>query len=64
MAAKIELKFGNLTMDEITISHHIRKPTNCICENRGADQRLCFHYMDSTIPLLHKSEFQASSLII
>ena len=37
----------------------------CICENkdadqlrgnREADQRLCFRYMDSTIPLLSKSE--------
>ena len=39
------------------------KPTICICENkdadqlrgnREADQRLCFRYMDSTIPLLPK----------
>ena len=37
------------------------KPAFCICENkdadqlrgyREADQRLCFRYMDSTIPLL------------
>ena len=37
----------------------------CICENkdadqlrgnREADQRLCFRYIDSTIPLLPKSE--------
>ena len=42
------------------------KPTNCICENKGADQlrsnceadqRLCFRYADSTIPLLSKSKF-------
>ena len=41
------------------------EPTFCICENkdadqlrgnREADQRLCFHYMDSTILLLSKSE--------
>ena len=40
----------------------------CICENkdadqlrgdREADQRLCFHYMDSTIPLLPKSEISS-----
>ena len=46
------------------------KPTICIGENkdadqlrgyREADQRLCFRYSDSTIPLLLKSEFQASS---
>ena len=41
------------------------KPTICICENkdadqlrgyREADQRLCFRYSDSNIPLLLKSE--------
>ena len=40
----------------------MRKPTICICENKGADQlrgnreadqRLCFRYTDSTIPLLN-----------
>ena len=39
----------------------MRKPAFCICENkdtdqlranREADQRLCFRYIDSTIPLL------------
>ena len=39
------------------------KPDFCICENkdadqlrghREADQRLCFRYMDSAIPLLSK----------
>ena len=39
----------------------MRKPDFCICENkdadqlrgnRKADQRLCFRYIDSTIPLL------------
>ena len=39
----------------------MRKPTFCICENKGADQRaahqhLCFRNMDSTIPLLSTSE--------
>ena len=43
----------------------VRKPDFSICENKGADrlrgdreadQRLCFRYMDSTIPLLLKSE--------
>ena len=45
-----------------------RKPAFCICENkdadqlrcnREADQRLCFHYTDSSIPLLPKSEISA-----
>ena len=48
----------------------MRKPTICICENkdadqlrgnREADQRLCFRYLDSKIPLLPKSKI--SSLI-
>ena len=48
----------------------MRKPTFCICENkdadqlrgnREADQRLCFCFIDSTIPLL--SKFEISSLL-
>ena len=44
------------------------KPTICICENkdadqlrdnREADQRLCFRYTDSTLPLLLKSEISS-----
>ena len=49
------------------------KPTICIGENKGADQlrgnreagnreadqRLCFRYTDSIIPLLHKSEISS-----
>ena len=55
------------------LSRVMRKPTFCICENkdadqlrgkREADQRLCFRYIDSTIPLLSKSEFQASSHLL
>ena len=47
------------------VSHRMGKPTICIGENKGAgqlrsnceaDQRLCFHYMDSTIPLLSISK--------
>ena len=46
----------------------MRKPTFCICENkdadqlrgnREADQRLCFRYLDSIIPLLSKSEISS-----
>ena len=46
----------------------LRKPVFCICENkdadqlrgnREADQRLCFRYTDSTIPLLSKSEISS-----
>ena len=41
--------------------------TICICQNKDAAQRLCFHYMDSTIPLLLKSKissFQPSSVTV
>ena len=46
----------------------MRKPDFCLCENkdahqlrgnREADQRLCFRYTDSTIPLLSKSEISS-----
>ena len=45
----------------------MRKPDFCVCENNGsdqlsskgaADQRLCFHYIDSTI-LFPKSEISS-----
>ena len=46
----------------VHVSHLMRKPTICICENkdtdqlcgnREADQRLCFRYTDSTVsPLI------------
>ena len=46
----------------------MRKPAFCICENKDADQlhsnceadqRLCFRYIDSTIPLLPKYEISS-----
>ena len=46
----------------------MRKPAFCICENKDADQlhgngkadqRLCFRYTDSKIPLLSKSEISS-----
>ena len=46
----------------------MRKTTFFICENKDADQlrgnreadrRLCFYYIDSTIPLLSKSEISS-----
>ena len=49
----------------------MRKPDFCLGENKGADQlrgnreadqRLCFRYSDSTIPLLLKSEISSSFL--
>ena len=46
----------------------MRKPAFYICQNKGADQlhgyraadqRLCFSFIDSTIPLLPKSEISS-----
>ena len=46
----------------------MRKPCFCLCKNKGADQlrsnceadqRLCFRYTDSTIPLLPKSKISS-----
>ena len=51
----------------------MRKPAFCICENkdadqlrgnREADQRLCFRYIDSIIPLISKSEVSSSSYLL
>ena len=50
------------------MSHPMGKPTICKGENKGAgqlrgnreaDQRHCFRYSDSTIPLLLKSEISS-----
>ena len=52
----------------IHMSRVVGKPAFCICENkdadqlrgnREADQRLFFRYIDSTIPLLSKSEISS-----
>ena len=52
----------------IQMSRVMRKQTFCICENkaadqlrgnREADQRLCFRYIESTIPLLSKLEISS-----
>ena len=49
------------------MSYIIRKPDFCIhlymktklLINYAADQRLCFHHIDNTIPLLSKSEISS-----
>ena len=57
------------TIWRLYLSRVMRKQTFCICENkdadqlrgnREADQRLCFRYIDGTIPLF--SKFKISSL--
>ena len=57
----------------VYLSLVMRKPAFCICENkdadhlrgnREADQRLCFRYTDSTIPLLPKYEISEPQAIL
>ena len=57
------LGFANSKDSDLSLV--VRKSAFCICENKDADQlrgnrevdqRLCFRYMDSTIPLLAKSK--------
>ena len=54
------------------MNRHMGKPTICIGKNKGADQllsnceadqRLCFHYTDCTIPLLPKYEISCFLLL-
>ena len=54
-----------IDVPKLHLSHDRRKPDFRICENkdadqlrgdREADQRLCFRYIDSTIPLVPKYE--------
>ena len=62
--------FGKEMLSLLTVyslcnmSRLVRKPAFCICENKEADnceadQRLCFRYIDSTIPLLFKSKISS-----
>ena len=57
------------SFDQGNMSGVMRKPNFCLCENKGtdqlysnctADQRLCLHYLDSTIILLFNSEISSS----
>ena len=58
----------SLSSDMHHMNRVVRKPAFCICKNkdadqlrgnREADQRLCFRYIDSTIPLLSKYEISS-----
>ena len=74
LSGYIYYKHGRYTQTQnkqnhLNMSRDVRKPDFCICENkdadqlrgnREADQRLCFRYTDSTIPLLPK--YKISSL--
>ena len=47
--------------ENLPIAYAQNKGTDQLCgySNRAADQRLCFDYKDSTIPLLPKSEISS-----
>ena len=64
----LSLIYLGLAVELDYLSLVMRKPAFCICENKdadqlrsycAADQRLCFRYMISTIPLLSKSEISS-----
>ena len=69
----VKIQFGH---PKISFEPRREKTGICICQNkdanqlrgsREADQGLCFRYMDSTIPLLPKSEIssvQPSSVVV
>ena len=71
-----DLKLHKTATASYNMSHRTRKPTICICKNKDADQlrsnceadqRLCFRYMDSAIPLLvifKISSFQPASVTV
>ena len=73
---KNHLKYLKTLLQNYDLMHYkihnlsgvMRKPTFCICENKGADQlrgnreadqRLCFRYTGSTITLLSKYEISS-----
>ena len=62
--AEIGMYLDSGELNQTNLSRVVRKPAFCKCENkdadqlrgnREADQRLCFRYTDSTIPLLSES---------
>ena len=64
--SSLNMKFQTLGI--IYMSHFVRKPDFCLCENKGTDQLgsnceavqgLRFHYTDSTIPLLSQSKISS-----
>ena len=66
---KLRYLISYIILFQTYLSRVMRKPTFSICKNkdadqlrgyRGADQRLCFRFLDSTIPLLPK--YKISSL--
>ena len=72
LVIKHYVRFSFLFVQTVQVEYYLsrvmRKPAFCICENkdadqlrgnREADQRLCFRYIDSSVPLLSKSEISS-----
>ena len=64
----VSAKLSSISIFVFIYEPRYEKNVFCICENkdadqlhgnREADQRLCFHYTDSTIPPLPKSEISS-----
>ena len=53
------IRYMSLLMGKPTICIGENKDADQLRGNREADQRLCFRYSDSTIPLLLKSEISS-----
>ena len=64
----LEMRFINQPPHEKTNNLHRQKQSaDQLCSNWEADQRLCFRYMDGTIPLLSESKIsrlQPSSVLV
>ena len=52
-------KYMSLVMRKLAFCICEKKDTDQLRGNREADQRLCLRYIDSTIPLLPKSEISS-----
>ena len=68
MTVKLPMNNFVFRIMNFNMSRVVRKPAFCICKNkdadqlrsnREADQRLCFRYIGSTIPLLPKYEISS-----
>ena len=54
------LNFQELHHEKTCFSHICEnKDADQLCDDRAADQRLCFRYTDSTIPLPFESEISS-----
>ena len=54
----------SLVMRKLAFCICENKDANHLCGNREADQRLCFRFIDGTIPLLPIYNFQASDHLL